>query len=221
MESEYFWCPQRLILANRWKKLFSGVKIKDVFLDLRSFLSSEVRKFTERINESGQKCLCGRAERLWWGINPNCRAAPSLTSWTKKQKMKKKKTCVCPADSYQGQHKDASEAAEVTLPPCEGATSDAQRAGEPIELACAWMSLSQREVTGQDTGDSHLTFEAMKKRGLTLSYWETPDWAAAGEAVAGRRLVAVARHSCFPVPTPAVWTSEAPWDLHLLADILR
>lgn len=33
---------------------------------------------------------------------------------------KKKKTCVCPADSYLGQHKDASAAAEVTLPPHVG-----------------------------------------------------------------------------------------------------
>lgn len=117
MESEYHLWPQRLILVKRWKKkLFSGVEV-GFFWDLRSFLSSEVRKFTERINQSRQKGLCGRTKRLGGGNKPNCRAAASLTSWTKKQEMKTKKTCVCPADSYLGQHKDASAAAEVTLPP--------------------------------------------------------------------------------------------------------
>lgn len=130
MESEYYLWPQRWILVKRWKKLFSGVEVGFFFLDLRSFLSSEVRKFTERINQSRQKGLCGRTRRLRGGNKPNCSSA--LTNELDKEAEDGEEENLCLSSwllSGSTQRRTGSSWGDAAAS-CEGATSDARRAHE-------------------------------------------------------------------------------------------
>lgn len=123
-------------------------------------------------------------------------------------------------EGYLGHHKYESTSVGGKVQPCVG-----------VLLQLHWISwhadkcksfTNEISKVKNEAIQCHLWACGMKKRGLTPSYWATPGSAAvAAAAVAGRRLVAVARQPYFPAPTLAVWTSGAPWDLHLSAGTLR